>query len=277
VAEKRQRAVELQLEDVLLRDLRVTFSVERTLRPTPNRAEVVAYNVAPADRARLVSLATRGVRVSLRAGYRDEPLAQVFLGDVRHVVPDRQGAEVALRLSAGDGMAALSGRLPPLSFGAGTSLGAVLKRAVGESGLDPGNALELARGALAGLDVGDGGLSLPRSPGRAISAVTARAGLEWSVQDGQVQVLPAGGALPTRAVVLAGRSGLVGTPTEDELGFLDATCLLEPAVVPGGLVRLESLDLAGDYRVESVTYEGDTHGQPWYCRIRARRPRPTRT
>jgi hypothetical protein len=272
VAERRQREVELQVEDLLVRDLRVSFVVERTLRRTPNRAEVVAYNVAARDRARLQSLASRGVRVSLRVGYRSEGLSQVFLGDVRRVTVERQGAEVGLRLSAGDGLARLRGRMSPLSFSAGTDLGSVLRRVVGESGLDPGNALEVARG-LGSLDVGDGGLSLGTDPTRAITAVTSRAGLEWSVQDGQVQVLQVGAAVAgARAVVLRAGAGLVGNPAEDELGVLSATCLLDPAVVPGGIVRLESPDLSGDYRVQAVTYEGDTGGQQWYCQVKARRP-----
>jgi hypothetical protein len=49
-------------------------------------------------------------------------------------------------------------------------------------------------------------------------------------------------------------------------GHLMITMLLVPDVYPGRQIRVESVDLSGAFRVEKVTYSGDSAGQDWYIR-----------
>jgi hypothetical protein len=265
------RVVEIVVQDQRFTDLRVAFSVTRSLRGQPGQAEVTAYNLAPDLRSRLLSEAQGGVRVSLRAGYRTTGVAQIFLGDVRRVQLRREGAEVAVVLSAGDGLAALSARAAARSFAAGAGLGDVLRRVVEDSGLGAGNALTDGVSALAGRTLGAGGIALDGDVSRSLDAVTRAGGLEWSVQDGQVQVLRAGQPRSDLAVLLSPATGLVGDPSEDEQRVLRATSLLNPEIVPGRILDLRAPDLSGAYRVESVRYVGDTHGAPWYSEVEGRR------
>lgn len=272
------RRCAVQVEDQAFEDLRVSFSVLRTLRAVPAQAEVVLYNLSRDLRSRLQEAAARRpnggrgrVRVRLLAGYAETGVAQIYAGDLRELKVETQGADIAARISAGDGLSSLSTRGAARSFAAGTPLIDVLRRAVEDSGLDAGNALAQAREALRGRTLGDGGLALDGDPARAIDAVTRAGGLEWSVQDGQVQVLAPDRALAGVAVLLSPSTGLVGEPTEDQRKHLKCTALLNPDIAPGRLVRVTSRDLSGNYRVQDVRYVGDTHGQPWYCEIEGRR------
>jgi hypothetical protein len=277
------RICAVQIEDKAFTDLRVTFNVLRTLRSSPAQAEIVVYNLEPNLRKSVVELAQRKVtasgdvgrpgrvRVRLLAGYETTGAAQIFSGDLREVRIERQGPDVALRMSAGDGLSSLSTRGAPRSFAAGTPLIDVLKRVVQDSGLDEGNAVTAARTALQGKTLGAGGLVLDGDGARGLDAVTRAGGLEWSIQDGQVQVLGKDRGLSAVAVKLSGETGLIGSPQEDQRRHVKCVSLMNPDIVPGRVIRLESLDITGDYRAQDVRYIGDTDGQPWYCEIEARR------
>ena len=277
------RRCAVQVEDQAFEDLRVSFNVLRTLRAVPAQAEVTLYNLEPGLRRRLVEAAARKltpagtqgargrVRVRLLAGYATTGVSQIFAGDMREVRVEDQGPDVAVRISAGDGLGSVSTRGAPRTFAAGTPLIDVLKRALQDSGLEAGNALASAQDALRGRTVGSGGLALDGDPVRAIDEVVRAVELEWSIQDGQVQVLAPDRALAGVAVLLSAGTGLVGTPSEDQRRHVRATALMNPEIAPGRLVRIESRDFSGDYRVQAVRYIGDTHGQPWYCEIEGRR------
>lgn len=281
-----RRKCAVQVLDQAFEDLRVSFNVLRTLRHVPSQAEITLYNVASDLRKQIVEAAARRttpagglgprgrVRVRLLAGYETTGVAQVYDGDLREVRIEQQGPDIAVRISAGDGLGSLSTRGAARTFAAGTPLLDILRRAVTDSGLDAGNALAQAESALRGRTVGDGGLATDGNAQRTIDAVVRAAGLEWSVQDGQVQVLAPDRALEGMGVLLsAERGNLIGTPTEDQRRQVKCTSLMDPNIAPGRLIQLRSRDLSGNYRVQTVRYVGDTHGQPWYCEVEGRRLR----
>lgn len=96
------------------------------------------------------------------------------------------------------------------------------------------------------------------------------AGLEWSIQDGCLQLLNIGEALSTNeAIQLDSSTGLIGSPSVDSQGVLEFTTLLIPGIAPGVLVDMDSLFVKGGYRIEKVRYQGETVGQDWYAHCTA--------
>jgi hypothetical protein len=93
------------------------------------------------------------------------------------------------------------------------------------------------------------------------------AGLEWSIQDGQLQVLNVGQPLAGQAILISESSGMVGSPSVDTKGVLAFTTLMIPGIKPGipVSVQTETPNTSGGYRIISVEYKGDTMGQEWYC------------
>ena len=65
-------------------------------------------------------------------------------------------------------------------------------------------------------------------------------------------------------------SGLGGVPEVLEKLRVRAKSLLAPGLDPGLLVRLESRDVTGFYRVDSARYQGDTWATPWYAILEMR-------
>ena len=96
------------------------------------------------------------------------------------------------------------------------------------------------------------------------------AGLEWSIQDGGLQLLNIGKALSTTsAIQLDSTTGLIESPSVDSQGVLTIKSLLIPGIAPGVLLNVNSLFVQGGYRVEKVRYAGNTVGQEWYAEMSA--------
>ena len=107
-----------------------------------------------------------------------------------------------------------------------------------------------------------------------LNKLTRSAGLEWSIQDGTLQILGAGKSLAGTAILLKEGTGLVGSPSIDHTGKNAGQVLVKtlmiPDLFPGRKLRIEALDLKGDYRVEKAKYSGATRGNEWYISIEAR-------
>jgi hypothetical protein len=117
----------------------------------------------------------------------------------------------------------------------------------------------------------------------------------WSIQNGQVNVLPFSGYLPGEAVKINRYTGLIGLPEQTDEG-IKLSCLLNPKLRVGGLVQLDNsevnqikwqkgntvgipynqwagfqyntpLSQDGMYRAFVIEHSGDTRGRNWYSRL----------
>jgi hypothetical protein len=118
------------------------------------------------------------------------------------------------------------------------------------------------------------------------------AGYTWDISNGQVNILPTTGYLPTTAVVLNAQTGLIGIPEQTNDG-IRVRSLLNPRIAIGGRVQIDNksinqtiqanatappvafntyagvqflADVSADgfYRVYVAEHSGDTRGQKWY-------------
>lgn len=237
-------------------NLRCTFTIVKTLTKQPNTLELSIYNLRKDLRAALVR---RDLRVVLEAGY-DDHIAGVFVGDARTVDHMHEGTEWVTRVRCGDGERVLNLGTASGSFAAGTPYGDVVKQVTGPLGLGDAD--------VAGF-VGKKFHTGYAAHGQAydvIDQVVTAAGLEWSVQDGRIQILAKGGHTTEAALELSAATGLLGAPEfcapDQKTGIanLKFTCLMSARVRCGGRVKLDSLQHKGVFRVVKVTHKGDTHG-----------------
>lgn len=270
---------------VEIADLRVTFKVKKTLAKEPNTAEVVIYNLSEQTRSALQGPARR---VVLSAGY-EETLAAIFVGDARDCDSVPEGPTWQTTLQLGDGERAYRHGRVNESFRAGVSVASVLQKIADEMGLDGSRIGGVPE--LRGRQYVSGYAARGRSS-RELDRILKGFGLEWSIQDGQLQVLAPQAATAEVVVELTPETGLVGSPTlntPEGAGryvsaftgevtstgtgkpTLRATSLLQPEIRPGRRVRVDSEEtgISGLFRVTSVEHVGDTHGGEWYSRIEA--------
>lgn len=259
--------------DVKVLGLRLKFKSEKSLVKDPNTLDLHVYNLAAATRARLQK---RGTQVVLVAGYKGA--AQViFAGQARTIDHVRDGPGWDTHILCGDGDTTFRAAFTSRSFGPGTKWADVAKALAKDLLSNAGDAVaKLSRGDISGSI--DSFLQGYTAHGPAVlefDRVMRAAGLEWSIQDGVLQVLRPGAANDERAILLSPATGLVGSPDhcapKDEAlpPVLKARSLLQGGLRPGRKVEIRASRTQGVYRCAKVCHEGDTHGPEWYTSIEA--------
>lgn len=243
--------------------LRVNFEIERDSIPTPNGAKITVFNLSAASRAALGP----GYIVSLAAGY-DGLVDRIFLGAVQKVTITRQNADIATQMELSDGAGALLGTLfkkdyPPKT----THLATVLS--------DVAAAMKIDAGIVVGLpdETFGRGLSLHGSCQDILRTLLNKHGLEFTVQNGKLNIMPYHTHLGSAAVVLSESTGLLGVPSAPEKDAVQFEALLNPRLVPGQLVQVVGAqsNIDGFYKLRKVKFTGDTHDQDWKASCEAAR------
>ncbi len=264
------------IDTIELTGHRAIFAVEKTLERDPNTCDLQIYNLNGDQRGQLQELrpkkgATRGIPVKIEAGYQTPSL--LWLGDLRTVESTKEGLDWVTRLSSGDGEKAVENGRIKVPMGPRTDVKTALRALVKALGIDKGN-LNLVENTIklrSGGKLFPEGKVLAGPAARILDDITRSADLTWSIQNGALQFIPRGGALPAEAVLLTPETGLIGSPTVDNEGALNAKALIIPDLKPGALVVIESSSVRGQYRVQKATWNGDTHGQDWYVAIEGKR------
>lgn len=277
-------------ETLDLSRLRITFEVKRTQSQTPNLAQIKVYNLSE-DTANLI--VGEGSRIILQAGYQDN-FGVVFDGQCIQIKKGREdGTETYVEINASDGDHAYNYSFVNTTLIAGSTQKdhvATVQKAmgVGSTQLDT-TAKPLPRG------------KVMFGEAKRIMRKSAHANnQDWSIQDGQLQIINSTSTLKQQAVVLNSKSGLVGGAEQSTNG-IKARALLNPMIKIGGLIQLDEQDVAfakihsehkqeehkkkkkstktskkhaankpasiahdGKYKVIEVSYIGDTYGNDWY-------------
>ena len=232
----------------------------------PNTCTIEIWNLNADHRAALAT--PKKVPLRLEAGYKDG-MGVIYLGEIRALESRVEGPDVITKLSTGDSLkeiqkARLNVGIPP-----GARTDEILAMLVEGLGVGAGNVQQ----AMAKLRAtGSADVFGKRSviSGHAAQELTdfcRSAGIEWSIQDGKMQLLDLNKPLEGTAIEISPDSGLIGSPTVDHLGFVEAKVLLLPILNPGRLVSFNAENLKGGYRIIHVEYEGDTYGQDWFAKI----------
>lgn len=268
-----KRTATLTVGTLQFTGLDIRFAVSKSLDREPNTAEIGIFNLSQSSRQSVEE--TEDQQVELLAGYEIEDGASViFSGDLRKASSTRDGPDIITQIEAGDGERSYRRSRINRSFGADTSLRSVVE-GVGESmGLGTGNLSELAGDAdFEGLGrTFSEGVVVSGSSREELSGLLDSAGIEWSVQDGNLQLLSRGAALAATAIRLSPQTGLIGSPSIDSEGLMRARALLIPDVAPGRKVEIVSDFVSGFYRVTKATYTGDTASTEWYVDVEGRAP-----
>lgn len=259
--------------------LRCTFNVKKSLKPRePNTASLTIYNLNAGERAYLQSIvgssagaSSTGVAAcSIQAGYLGPGNSQIYLGQIRTANSTTQGPDIVTELSTGDGEPSPGKVRLNTAFGARTPPGQALQQICAALGVGPGNVAQAVSALQAsGIASICSRKAVSGSASYQLTKFCQAAGLEWSIQDGVLQVLSLGAALAGTAVVLSSSSGLVGSPTIDNQGIVTCQALMIPGLAPGRLMTINAKNLQGTYRITQCEWSGDTayNGQEWYCNL----------
>lgn len=263
--------VDLPPNATVIENLRVTFRVEKNLGKEPNTAEVCVYNLSEHSRGEMQRVP---LYVRVDAGY-DGQVQRLFTGDLRPGSGKsmRTGVDWETRLELGDGERAYRFARVSRSYRGGVDARtavAELAKSMGAVATFTSDTARLLRSQYAS------GLTLQGPAHRELTRILAPHGLEWSIQDGRLQVILTQEVRPDQAIVVSQAHGMIGVPElaapEKKGGppILTVRKLLDPQLTPGGRISLESENIRGVFRVERVVHVGDTHGDDWHSEIEAK-------
>lgn len=244
--------------------LRISFGVVRTLTQEPNNSEISVFNLNESSRKSLDEKPK--VPIVLSAGYGKE-LSRIFSGDVSYVASQRQGVEWVTKLSLQDGADKYRSSRINVSLAPGTPISAAIQKAASAIGLPVGNLSTHLSNARGGVDRFARGVVLSGSAPGQLDKLLKTAGYGWSIQDGQLQILAPKETMPGMAVKLTPSTGLIGSPERGDKGLTKAKALIQPGLLPGNRVVLESAVVVGTFRVEKSEFKGDSHGTDWYVEM----------
>jgi len=234
-------------ESRLIELLRIKFKCEKTNEGHPNKADIEIYNLNDTSRGLLES---KNTKCQLEVGY-EETVEPVFIGNVLKTEHKQEDADIITKVQLHDG-------------------GNRFRNARIEKGYPPGvktkfifqelaDAMGLPLGAQVGLP------DLEYSQGATFSGLvrkqlddlTAKNGLEWSIQDETLQIIPKAGFTADSVIVISSDSGMIGQPTKTDKG-VEFSALLNPQLRPGKRVEIRSRRINGIFKIRKVSQEGDS-------------------
>lgn len=284
-----------------LAGLRFSFSIQKGSTKTPNQCTVKVWNAAPDTRAFIEVI---GNVLILKTGYSEDIGATtIFTGNVTRTLTVREWPDWITELELQDGFVEFRDAKVSLSFGKGATVLQVVTAISKKFGLPvrplPADVAKKQYPA---------GFAFVGRVRDAMDKACENGGLEWSIQNREIQIIKKGGVFKQRAYLLSPDTGLVGSPMQESktmtekaaakegitasqpgvrkttkrdkdgevqevlqvLGYKVKT-LLQPLIEPGGYVQVKSKGIDGEFfRVEELTHAGDTHGNEWHSELTLR-------
>ena len=265
------------------RQLRVVFSTAMNYSENLGSLDLAIYNLA--QTTQILS----GQRIVFKAGYDDtsESFQTIFNGTVTTVFKERDGANIVTRVlcRSGDIMDRPD---TELSFGRDTTVTQILDATARSTGLK----IDYQPEQFEKQTVFTSGYVLRDDVRKELDNLAQQGGFSWA-HDGTRIVIDKGKSKRTGIVhEVSLKTGLIGMPeeTSNNTGiFVNVTTKLNPALRIGGLFELKSQyatfntgnmyllppehggNLDGQYKIMTVSHEGDSWGEVWRTKFEGMR------
>lgn len=264
-------------EVLTFRNLRFVFTVEKTEKAEPNNLDLEIFNLSANTRNKLRD-STIGKNVTVYAGYEEQDGEQLlFTGDVTSVSSMVLRPDTITKIMALDGKVSVDKAKVTIAQSEKASGRAVLERILGT--FDIGN--NLSRITFTN-KIYENGFSYAGPSKKALDKVTKYLGLDWSIQNNEIILVPFDGNDNTGSLLLSPTTGLIGSPERisgETRKAKDTSkkvtpgwrvrSLLLPSITPRGRIILQSAEIEKQtpYTVTFVSHVGDTFGPNWESTI----------
>jgi hypothetical protein len=243
--------------------LRVRFEIEKTMfGASPNHSKIEIYNLSTLSRQNI----KKGYLIQLQAGY-NNLINTIFNGNVFLGKSERHGADIITSYECLDGGGSIVFARLDKSYPAGSTLVQVLQDAATAMSVSSNlNSQGIGAGIAVGIPnvVFNKGFVANGPCKNTLDKLLAPVGLEWTIDNNNLNVIPKQNYDGNSAVVVSAETGMIGVPSNNEF-FTQFTSLINPKIYPGSLVQLvsENQALNGFYKVRKAKYEGDSHDNKW--------------
>jgi len=271
-----------QTKGIEITNLRINFSIQKTAKKNPNSGKIQIWNLRKSTRAEIERPDTRCV---LSAGYSEDagPL-MLFSGNVTYAWTKFDGPDIVTEMELGDGQQEIRDTTISVGYGKGVKSKQIIT--------DVAKKMEIPLTMPS--DVPErtwtNGLSYYGSARTLMDKVVSGTGLEWSIQNGNMQVLEKGMVTTRQEIEISSSSGMIGSPEAEREAKDEASggekkkgkteepkkqwdgwkvrTLLMPMLNPGDRVMLKARAVEGVFRIEDITHTGDSHEGDWQSELK---------
>lgn len=260
--------------------LRITFQVTHFAGGAFSVAEITIYNVtAYATRQMLGDgIAKKYEYISLDAGY-EGLFGNIFVGEITNAqrVLEDGGSTRGVRFFCKSAAKARDEQIINLTLAPETDPVEIIMQCAEPFGVE----IQM-HGDFTGLKRRAGGTTLLGSPTACMNELAETYGFDWMVENDVVKIIKNDFAMPGIFMISAG-TGMIGSPvvTDTEVGI---RYILNPKLRLGDTIQLESMapqfEFSGAffyeiprtigeglYKINSLVFSGDSHGDPWLAQI----------
>lgn len=261
--------------------LRITFQVIHFAGGAFSVAEITIYNVSAYTTRQMLGdgIAKKYEFITLEAGY-DSMFGNIFMGQITNVqkVMEDGGATRGVRFFCRSQAKEREQHIINLTLAPETDPVQIIEECAATFGGDIqffGDFADLRKRA--------GGTVLQGSAVACMNELAMAYGFDWMNENGATKIIKKGFAMPNPVYVISATSGMIGSPvvTDTEVGI---RCALNPKFKLGDTLRLESMapqfEFSGAffyevprtigeglYKVNSLAYIGDSHGDNWETQV----------
>ncbi|MPW31994.1 hypothetical protein F9L16_23900 [Agarivorans sp. B2Z047] len=240
-------------------EIRIRFSIKKTITGAPNDCAVVFTNLSPETRH---ALRQKSLSIELWGGYEDEEIRLIAKGGVLYVTHERKDAEIDTTVIFRDGWGALLNADYSRSYSSAEPLSVVVSDIAKSI-----EGVETGRINLAG-SLSSKGRTLAGNPRDLLNRLADQYGFSWSIQDGVFQAIDddkSRGLVYRVDNILLNANPILNGPEQIKTG-IEMSTILDPRIIPGDVVEVNPTvdeDLSGQYKVFDMVITGDSHGSAW--------------
>jgi len=265
------------VDEITIKDLRISFSITKSLAWSTNSCVLKIWNLSQKKRNIIKDF---GDEVTIYAGYELAGGPEVlFIGQTTAVSHIYEQPEIISVLECGDGEKFINQLRISISYAANTSARTIIRGIASQMGI------VISEFADSDDLIYRQGFKFNGMGKDALTTVCDKLNLQWSVQNNTLQIIPQGGTITQPTIQINQNTGMQGVPTRFTYRSLDlyrainqpntgykVNVALDPFILPGAKIDLYSthLDFKGPYRVETVRHEGDTFGFLWQTNLEVR-------
>lgn len=248
--------------------LHISFSVQKQELESSNTAKVQVWNL---NKQNLATLEAENCFLLLKAGY-GNTLPVILSGTVSHTSTRKDGSDMLTEIEVVDGLMEVRDTWVSMSYAGLVNTKKILDDTAAQMGLTVTYSYNAAFADI------PNGFSFVGQAKNALSKACAVSGLEWSIQNGVLQIKKPGDVMNREVYVIGPDTGLIEIPervqisSSDDAGTpqmgYDLVYLLNGAIGVGDYVQVQSKYLTGFFRVYSLEIDGDNLSGAWQCKAR---------
>lgn len=271
-------------------DLNISFDVTKSAnnKDKTNSATVEIYNLSPDKRAYLEEDYTY---VELKVGYREQGLILLFSGQATEVTSRKSGQDIVTRISIGSAYTDINHKTISKLVPAGRTVKDVIEELRKEIP-------SVSRAVYTGVNINSqvvDGYPISTTARKTLDDLARAYKIDWQIDNGVLYTSDSGGSHSNKssAIVISPTTGLIevpyattkevtpeGAPKRAKKGEkvvksrkkgVQFKHLLNPNLVAGGIVKIESEQYDGFYKVNEIRSYGEWLGNDWYSDVSAER------